>query len=223
MTRADWLRAAFNFVLDRLTVRRTVGLEHVPARGPYIVVTNHLSVLDAALVYGQLGGPEMKGWAAEKWERNLVFGTILRMGGGYFIQRGQVHREAIDFAVEWLRAGHTFGMAPEGTRSRKGGLIQGKTGVAYLAHLSGAPIIPFAHSGTDRVIHSLVRLRRHPIDIVIGRPFHLPPLDAGDRSAGLRRNADEVMCRLAALLPPSYRGIYADHPRLKELLASGDF
>ena len=222
MTRAVFLRAAFNFLLDLLTVRHIAGLENVPASGPYIVVANHLSTLDAALVYGLLGGPEMKGWAAEKWERNLVFGTILRLGGSYFIQRGQVDRDAFDFAVEWLRAGHVFGMAPEGTRSKTGGLIQGKTGVAYIAQQSGAPIVPMAHSGTDRVLHSLVRLRRHPIDIRIGRPFHLPQLDTNNRSASLRRNGDEVMCRLAALLPPSYRGIYADHPRLKELLASGD-
>jgi 1-acyl-sn-glycerol-3-phosphate acyltransferase len=215
------LRGLFNLILDLLTVRRIVGLEHVPARGPYIVVTNHLSVLDAPLVYGLLGGPDMRGWAAEKWERNLVFGTILRMGDSYFIQRGQVDRRAIDYAVDWLRAGHVFGMAPEGTRTKTGGLAQGKTGVAYIAHLSGAPILPFAHSGTDHVLQSLLRLRRHPIDVIIGRPFQLPPLDPNDRSASLRRNADEVMCRLAALLPPSYRGIYADHQRTKELLGSG--
>ena len=221
MSRNRVLRALFNLILDLITVRRIVGLEHVPARGPYIVVANHLSVLDAPLVYGLLGGPDMRGWAAEKWERNLVFGTILRMGDSYFIQRGQVDRRAIDYAVEWLRGGHVFGMAPEGTRTKTGGLAQGKTGVAYIAHLSGAPILPFAHSGTDRVLQSLVRLRRHPIDVIIGRPFQLPPLDPNDRSASLRRNADEVMCHLAALLPPPYRGIYADHRRTKELLASG--
>jgi 1-acyl-sn-glycerol-3-phosphate acyltransferase len=219
MNRAQLLHAAFNRALDLIADRHVVGLENVPPHGPYIVVTNHLSALDAAVIYGQLGGPDMKGWAAEKWERNLVFGTILRMGGGYFIQRGQVHRDAIEFAVEWLRAGHVFGMAPEGTRSRGGGLNQGKTGVAYLAHLSGAPIVPLAHSGTDKVMRSLLRLRRGHIEVMIGPAFHLPPLDPADRSAGLRRHADEVMCRLAMLLPPEYRGVYADHPRLRELLA----
>jgi 1-acyl-sn-glycerol-3-phosphate acyltransferase len=223
VTRARFLRAAFNFLLGLFTRRHITGLENVPACGPYIVAANHLSTLDAALVYGLLGGPEMKGWAAEKWERNLVFGSILRLGGSYFIQRGQVDRDAFDFAVEWLRAGHVFGMAPEGTRSHTGGLLQGKTGIAYIAQQSGAPIVPMAHSGTDRALRFWPRLRRLPIDIRIGRTFSLPPVDTNDRSASLRRNADEVMCRLAALLPQSYRGVYADHPRLKELLASGDF
>jgi 1-acyl-sn-glycerol-3-phosphate acyltransferase len=71
------------------------------------------------------------------------------------------------------------------------------------------------------VAHALLRLRRQRVDIAIGRLFALPPLDPDDRAASLRRNTDEIMCRLAALLPPSYRGHYADHPRLRELLAAG--
>jgi 1-acyl-sn-glycerol-3-phosphate acyltransferase len=221
VTRVRILTAFFRAILNLLTDRRIVGRENIPARGPYIAVANHLSTLDAPIVYDLVGGPELSGWAAEKWKHNLIYGTILRMVGSYFIQRGQVDRGGLDFAVDWLRAGHVFGMAPEGTRSRTGGLIQGKTGVAYIADRSGAPILPIAHSGTDLVPKTLLRLRRQRIDIVIGPVFHLPPLDPDDRAASLRRNADEVMCHLAALLPPSYRGLYAQHPRLQQLLAAG--
>jgi 1-acyl-sn-glycerol-3-phosphate acyltransferase len=56
-----------------------------------------------------------------------------------------------------------------------------------------------------------------------GKPFRLPPFSRENREEDLRRQTDEVMCRIAALLPPEYRGVYADHPRLHELLASGDF
>lgn len=52
----------------------------------------------------------------------------------------------------------------------------------------------------------------------IGKPFVLPPLDTHDRAASLRQQADEVMCRIAVLLPPEYRGLYADHPLLAALL-----
>jgi 1-acyl-sn-glycerol-3-phosphate acyltransferase len=216
------LLSFFRFLLRLVTDRHVTGRKNIPERGPYIVVANHLSFLDAPIVYDLVGGPELTGWAAEKWEHNLIFGTILRMIGAYFVQRGQVDRGALDFAVDWLRAGHIFGMAPEGTRSHTGGLNRAKTGVAYIAHQSGAPILPIAHSGTDRAMASLLRLRRQPIDIAIGRVFYLPPLDPDGRAASLRRNADEVMSHLAALLPPSYRGFYAEHPRVRELLASGE-
>jgi len=81
--------------------------------------------------------------------------------------------------------------------------------------------VPIAHWGTENTIRSWMRLRRPRIEIRIGRPFRLPPVDPDERGASLRHNADEVMCRLAALLPPAYQGHYRDHPRLRELLASG--
>ncbi|HET7011767.1 MAG TPA: lysophospholipid acyltransferase family protein [Anaerolineales bacterium] len=220
--RVRFMIAFFRLLLNLLTERHIAGRENIPERGPYIVVANHLSFLDAPVLYEVVGGPQLSGWAAEKWERNLVFGTILRTMGIHFIQRGLVDRSALDFAVEWLRSGGTFGMSPEGTRSQSGALNQAKTGVAYIAHHSGASILPIAHHGTERAMRSLLRLRRQRIDVTVGRLFSLPPLDPDDRAASLRRNADEVMCHLAALLPPSYRGFYADHPRTQALLASGE-
>jgi hypothetical protein len=83
-------------------------------------------------------------------------------------------------------------------------------------------------------IHNLTSLEAY-IDIVglsqiqiithgmfhAAKPFHLPPLDPDDRAGSMRRNADEVMCRMAAMLPPAYRGEYANHPRLAEFLEDG--
>jgi 1-acyl-sn-glycerol-3-phosphate acyltransferase len=109
-------------------------------------------------------------------------------------------------------------MAPEGTRSETGALARAKTGVAFLAHKTNALIVPLALIGTEKIAPALKRLRRARVTLRIGEPYTLPPLDETNRSAGLRANTDEVMCRIAALLPPEYRGIYTDHPRLKELL-----
>jgi 1-acyl-sn-glycerol-3-phosphate acyltransferase len=96
---------------------------------------------------------------------------------------------------------------------------RGKTGVAYLADSSGAAIVPMGLVGAEQITSSLKRLRRQRVSLRIGKPFVLPPLDEDNRAASLRANTDEVMCRIAALLPESYRGMYADHPRLKQLLA----
>jgi 1-acyl-sn-glycerol-3-phosphate acyltransferase len=91
--------------------------------------------------------------------------------------------------------------------------------VSYIAQQSGAPILPMAHFGTEKVLRTWLRLRRPEVTVRMGPPFALPPLQAGDRSAGLRQQADLVMCHIAALLPPEYRGVYADHPQLRRLLA----
>jgi 1-acyl-sn-glycerol-3-phosphate acyltransferase len=221
VTTARWLRLPANILLDLLTIRRVEGAEYLPADGPCIVVANHLSFLDAVLVFALVGGDKLTGWAAEKWENNLVFGTFLRLGNAFFIQRGQVDRRALARAAEWLRAGNIFGMAPEGTRSLDGGLGRARPGVAYLAELVPCPVVPIAHWGTETTWLAWLRLRRPRIEIRVGPPFRLPPLDSNDRSAALRDNADEVMCHLAALMPVERRGVYADHPRLRPLLSSG--
>ena len=66
----------------------------------------------------------------------------------------------------------------------------------------------------------LGRLRRLDINIYVGEPFILPPIKGRDREAALQDYTDEIMCRVAALLPPEARGVYADHTRLQELLQS---
>ena len=207
-------------LLDVLTIRRVAGQAHLPSDGPCIVVANHLSFLDAVLVFDLIGGDKLTAMAAEKWENNLVFGTLLRLGNAFFVRRGQVDRQALDRAAEWLRAGKIFGIAPEGTRSLDGGLGRAKPGVAYLASLVDCPIVPIAHWGTEATMSSWLRLRRPHIDIRVGPAFRLPPLDPDDRSASLRRNADEVMCHLAALMPASRWGRYAEDPRVRRLLAT---
>jgi len=197
----------------------TIGFEHRPAQGPYIIVANHLAFWDAPILYALIGGPQLSGWAAEKYRFNPIWGTILRMGSGIFIQRGQVDRDALGGAVDWLKQGKVFALAPEGTRTKTGGLARGKGGVAYIAQQSGAPIVPMAHFGTERVVQGWLRLRRPIVTVRMGPPFMLPPLPAGDRSLALRQQTDLVMCHIAALLPPEYRGVYADHQELQRLLA----
>jgi 1-acyl-sn-glycerol-3-phosphate acyltransferase len=215
-----FLRWIFNLLAAILTRRDVQGLDHLPANGPYILAVNHLSIFDLPLVFGLVGGENVTGWAAEKYARHPLFGPFLRMGRGIFIERGQVDRMAIDAAVAWLEPGNIFGIAPEGTRSKTGAMARGKTGIAFLASEVSAPIVPIAVAGTEKTLACWHKLRRPRYLMRIGLPFTLPPLDESRHSASLRANADEVMCRIAAMLPPEYRGYYADHPRLKELLAA---
>lgn len=215
-----FLRWFFNTASALLSRREILGLDNLPPKGPYILAVNHLSYFDLPLVFGIVGGENVTGWAAEKYARHPFFGPILRLGQAIFIERGQIDRHAMAAAVDWLARGNIFGMAPEGTRSKTGSMARGKTGIAYLAHEIDVPIVPIAVSGTEKAFLAWRHLRRPHFKMQIGQPFRLPKFDETLRSAGLRQNTDEVMCRIAAMLPPQYHGFYADHPRLLELRAS---
>ncbi len=82
------------------------------------------------------------------------------------------------------------------------------------------PVVPVAALGTEDalVVEQLKRFRRPRVRLHVGLPFYIPPLSRGNREAMLQEHTDEIMCRIAAMLPESKRGVYTDHPRLIELL-----
>lgn len=213
-----FLRTFFNAASGLLTRRIVLGMENLPPSGPYIMVLNHLSYFDLPFVFGLLGGENVTGWAAEKYQHHPFFGPLLKLAGGIFIERGKVDRHAIAKAVEWLQNGNIFGMAPEGTRSKTRTLARGKTGAVYLAHEAHVPLIPIGIYGTERSWSCWRRLRRPTFTMHIGQPFRLPEVNPRERHARLRADTDEIMCRIAALIPVQYHGYYADHPRLQALL-----
>lgn len=217
----SFLRWLFHSAFALLADSSFEGSQNLPPKGPYLMVINHLSRLDVPFVYGLIGGAHITGWAAEKYRRHPLFAPIVRLGGGAFIERGTVDRSALSFALDWMARGNVFAMAPEGTRSDTGSLRRGKTGAAYLAHQADVAVVPGAVMGTETMARDLLRLRRPRLIFRLGEPFRLPPLPEQGRSAALQRHSDEIMCRIAALLEPSYRGVYANHPRLKQLLEDG--
>ncbi len=219
--RARVMRPTMRTLFKLLSTVEASGVENIPPSGPYILASNHLSYVDPPLLYSILGGDHITGWAADKYRNHWLLGAIVMFGNPIFIRRGKVDREALDAAIEVLNSGRAFGLAPEGTRSKTGALLRAKTGISYLADHSGAPILIAAITGTETAFKKLRKLRRPHITIQFAKPFHLPPLDPDDRAGSMRRNADEVMCRMAAMLPPAYRGEYANHPRLAEFLEDG--
>jgi len=99
-------------------------------------------------------------------------------------------------------------------------LIDGKPGVAYLAARSGFPVVPVAITGTEDMViwGNVKRFRKSKVTLTGGIPFTLPPIPRENRDEALQRYTDEIMCQIAAILPERYRGVYAEHPRLRELL-----
>lgn len=209
-------RTIFTLMYTVATRRHVTGKENIPESGPLIIATNHLSQVDVPFMAIEIPH-HMYALAAEKYERHL-FRFILRMGGAIFIQRGEIDRKALRQALNVLEDGKPLAVAVEGTRSHTGGLIEGKTGAAYLATRSGAPILPTVMWGTEKAYRNLSRLRRTDLYAAFGPLIHLPQGQAN--SGELDRYTEHLMLSLAALLPPSYRGLYAAHPRLPEYLNS---
>jgi 1-acyl-sn-glycerol-3-phosphate acyltransferase len=215
----SFLRSIVRFLFALLTHLETEGLENVPSQGGAILAANHLSRVDSPLVFALIKREDVTGLVADKYQKNLFLRPMIEAVGGIWINREQADFQALRAAREYLQKGGLLGIAPEGTRSHTGALRQAKTGVAYLADKANVPIVPVAIWGTERTFKELKYFRRAHIKVRVGESFRLPPLDRSDRSSSLQRNTDELVCRIAALLPLEYRGVYADHPRLQEILA----
>lgn len=207
-------------LLVKLLVRVEIhGAENIPATGGCILAANHLGRLDAALVYYVIPRNDILIVIAEKYQKYRLIRWLARRVNAIFINRHNADFTAVRAVLKRLQSGQIFVVAPEGTRSKTGKLLPGQPGTCYLASKAGVPIIPVAATGAqdENVRSHLVRLRRPRVTVTIGEPFNLPPLQ-GNREAQLQTNTDEIMCRIAALLPPEYRGYYAEHPRLHQLL-----
>jgi 1-acyl-sn-glycerol-3-phosphate acyltransferase len=196
-------------------------LDNIPAAGAVIAVSNHLGRLDAMMPYTFSDRTDITMLIAEKYYANPIFRMLGKQLDGVFIDRFNADVGALREAFHRLKRGGLLVMAPEGTRSPTEGLIEGKPGSGYLAAKAGVPIVPVGITGTeDRLVGQQLRhLRRVQIRARVGKPFTLPPFDNKHREAAVQHATDEIMCQIAALIPPHNRGIYADHPRLAELLS----
>lgn len=212
----NWL---IRFVINLIARVEIQGSENIPTEGGFVIATNHLGRLDAALLFYALDGDFIL-TIAEKYEHHWLFGPIGNAIDGIWLDRFNADVGAIRQVLTRMKEGSILAIAPEGTRSKTEAMAEGKPGVAYLALKAGLPIVPVGLTGTeDRVvIERLKRLKKSEIKIVVGRPFKLPPIQRKNRDADLKQYTDEIMCRIGVLVPEKYRGVYANHPRLKELL-----
>jgi len=209
-------------LLIRLIARvELVGFENMPTAKGYVIASNHIGRLDAAMVYYVLDRPDIIMLIAEKYRKNAFWRWLAKQVNGIFIDRFNPDIHALREAMKRMQNGGVLAVAPEGTRSKSGTLIQARPGGIYLAWKAGVPILPVAVTGTQDalVVDRLKHLKRLDIKATVGTAFTLPKEARGKgREALLQEYTDEVMCRIAALLPEEMRGVYAEHPGLRELL-----
>jgi 1-acyl-sn-glycerol-3-phosphate acyltransferase len=214
-----------NILVPLLCRVRVVGRENLPKQGPFLLVANHLSWVDpplvAYLIPRELG---LTGLAALAHRNDFFLGAIMERWGVIWVRRGGSDREALRQTLHTLASGRPVGVAPEGTRSKTGGLIEGKTGITYLALKAEVPIVALSLAGTDKAVSSLKRLRRGTIRATFSPPFVLPRRSDRSRREYMEYCTDLIMTRLASNLPESYRGVYTGHPLIEyweQLDASG--
>lgn len=184
------------------------GLKNVPRKGAFILACNHLNNADPPILTEVT--PRRIAWMAKmEWFRTPVVGGLFRIAGMVPVRRFEADLQALRKAQEVLNTGHVLGMFPEGTRSRSGGLGKGEPGSALIALRSGAPVVPVAIWGTENVKLPRDILRRNHAVISFGKPFTLPRPRRITKQDVLD-GTETIMRQIAALLPPEYRGAYAD-------------
>lgn len=203
------------------------GRRHVPARGPVIIASNHLTFFDSIFMPLMVRRGVTFVAKAEYFTGRGLSGALVRLfftaTGTIPVDRtgGLAAQAALDTQLRVLRQGRIAGIYPEGTRSPDGRLYRGKTGVARLALASGAPVVPVAMLNTDelqppgRLVPKLRRVR-----IRFGAPLDSNAYAgmAGDRSAE-RAFTDEVMARLQQLSGREYVDVYAQQVKAQQVKA----
>jgi 1-acyl-sn-glycerol-3-phosphate acyltransferase len=200
-------KLVFGLMLLVWTRKQVVGLENVPRRGPLILASNHVNLLDPPLLAVLMPRRIIYMGKVELW-RTPIIGPLYTLAGFIPVQRFGADLPALRKAEKVLRQNQVLGMFPEGTRSRKPGLGKGQPGTAIIALRSGAPIVPVAVTGTAGVAvpRSFFRITR--VGVVFGKPFELPK---GRRLSAelVEECAERIMKEIAVLLPEEYRGVYA--------------
>jgi 1-acyl-sn-glycerol-3-phosphate acyltransferase len=192
-----YVLALVSWPVIRLLFRaRTQGLEHIP-EGGFVLAPNHVSNFDPWPLGIPLWPRRQLHWMAKSELFKPVLGTIITWGGAFPVRRGQADDAAIETAVERVRAGEVVVIFPEGTRQAKGLVkrheARPRTGAARVALRAGAPLVPAAIAGTDRL------LRLGPLRVAYGPPVDLGGLDGGNEREAAKEATERLMAEIARL------------------------
>ncbi len=205
-----FVNAVLRFGLRPLVRIKINELDHVPQQGPLLIYPNHIIAFEVPLIYHLLQPRLVSAMAkAESWD-NRFYAWLFDLWKIVPVKRGQADTTAIRHSLQMLDEGYVFTISPEGTRSHDGKLIKAHPGIVPIALKSGAPLMPIAHWGIEKLPQNLKKLRRTNFHIRTGKAFYLDPRGERVTKEVRQEMVDEMMILLARLLPEEYRGYYTD-------------
>ena len=189
-----FLQIVFRLLFYTVFRTRVYGRENIPKEGAVILAANHASNIDPPLMASLIERPVSYMAKIELFE-NPIFGAAIRRCHAFPVKRGASDRGAIKAAVTVLKEGHMLGLFPEGTRSKTGELQKAEAGIALIASMTGAPIVPVAILNSHRIFANgglLPQMR-----IMYGAPISFQ----GDRKSkeALDAFSAEIMAHIARM------------------------
>lgn len=189
-----FLQIVFRLLFYTVFRTRVYGRENIPKDGAVILAANHASNIDPPLMASLIERPVSYMAKIELFE-NPIFGAAIRRCHAFPVKRGASDRGAIKAAVTVLKEGHMLGLFPEGMRSKTGELQKAEAGIALIASMTGAPIVPVAILNSHRIFANgglLPQLR-----IMYGAPISFQ----GDRKSkeALDAFSAEIMAHIAQM------------------------
>lgn len=202
------VNALMRFIF-RLMYRMDLSeFDKVPKEGPFIIIANHTSTLDGPLMYVFMRPRNMIAMAKKELWNNPFTRFLMNLWRIIPVDRGNMGRETMERCFTVLQRGEILAIAPEGTRNNSGELQEGKAGVAFIAHRMKVPMVPIYTLGYHGVWENLKRFRRTKLTIKVGKPFAVAHTEGRLDAAHRQQLADEIMLRLAELMPESLWGVY---------------
>lgn len=200
---------------------RVEGKSNIPREGRVIFASNHLSFIDSIAIpvavaprpvhflakSSYFEGTGFKGWLSK---------TLFTAAGAIPVRRGagQAALDALDQQRQILETGAAVALYPEGTRSLDGRLYKGRTGVAFLALQTGAPVVPVGLIGTDKVMPVGAKFPslRERVTIRFGEPLDLSHHGPASSGKARRTATDEIMAAIHALSEQELADAYNEAP-----------
>ena len=209
---------AFHWLMTRLMLvvvwtvgrYRVEGKAQVPRTGGLIVVANHLNNADPPLL-GAAVPRQIRFMAKQELFDKRPFGFFIRLFGAFPVRRFEADLQALREAQRLLAEGEAIGMFPEGHRSHGKGMQKPFPGTALIALRTGATLLPVGITGTEAITTPLILVRKPRITVTIGEPFTLGQ-PKRVTSGAVQAGSEEIMRRIAVLVPEKYRGIYGSDP-----------
>lgn len=206
----DFFRFTARFILFLTTRVHLRGRYNIPRRGPYIIAANHLSWIDVPMVPAYVPGKVV--YMAKEEAFHSKVGWIVRFLGAFPVKRGEGDRQALRTADDLLKKKKVLAIFPEGTRSKTHTLAKAHAGLGMIALRSGVPVLPVAIWGSE---HALKKFGAQ-VTVYYGKPVVFKPKGAKITREEIEATTEEVMRRIAALLPDRYRGIYGEVVEMAE-------